>query len=138
MHVLLALGFWLSLWPVPPITRLTVQVSNLKTLQGTLSVGLFGTQNNFPTGPSLTTQQITVSDHTQTVTFEVPPGNYAVALFHDENNNGRMDKRALGIPKEPYGFSNNVRPKFSAPTFKECSFRVGSEPQTVRIKIDTY
>lgn len=49
-------------------------------------------------------------------------GTYAVALFQDLNNNGKLDKNFFGIPTEPYAFSNNVKPKFSAPAYDDCKF----------------
>ena len=52
-------------------------------------------------------------------------GKYAVAAFHDVNSNQKMDFSALGLPTEDWGMSNNVRPTFRAPTFKEASFAVG-------------
>jgi uncharacterized protein (DUF2141 family) len=55
---------------------------------------------------------------------DIPPGVYAVAVFHDENANGKLDKNFLGIPREGYGASNNVRPKMSAPAFKDAAFTV--------------
>ncbi|MBI2367370.1 MAG: DUF2141 domain-containing protein [Deltaproteobacteria bacterium] len=48
----------------------------------------------------------------QSVTWklnDVSYGDYGVAVFHDENSNGKMDKNLLGMPLEPYGFSNNLR-----------------------------
>ncbi len=50
----------------------------------------------------------------------IPAGTCAVAVYHDTNNDGKLNTNALGIPKEAYGFSNNVRPMFSAPSFKEA------------------
>lgn len=52
------------------------------------------------------------------------PGKYAVAIFHDKNKNGKLDKNMLGIPLESYGFSNNARETFSAPSFSSASFEV--------------
>jgi uncharacterized protein (DUF2141 family) len=43
------------------------------------------------------------------VLTNLDPGQYAIILFHDENGNGKLDRNALGVPTEPYGFSNNVR-----------------------------
>ena len=54
----------------------------------------------------------------------LPPGNYAVFLFHDANNNNKMDKNFLGIPKEGYGASKNSLPFAAAPGFKENRFTV--------------
>jgi uncharacterized protein (DUF2141 family) len=50
---------------------------------------------------------------------DLPPGEYAAVAFQDVNGNGKLDKNLLGMPKEPYGFSNGARgsagpPKFSA------------------------
>lgn len=52
----------------------------------------------------------------------VPPGDYAVTVFHDENDNGKFDMNWMGMPLEGYGFSNNVKPRFKAPSFDECEF----------------
>ena len=54
---------------------------------------------------------------------EVPPGTYAMAVVHDENMNGKLDTGLLGIPTEGYGFSNDAKALFSAPSFADASFR---------------
>jgi uncharacterized protein (DUF2141 family) len=51
-----------------------------------------------------------------------PAGDYAVTLFHDEDNSGKFKTNLIGYPLEGYGFSNNVVPVFSAPTFDQCKF----------------
>ena len=53
---------------------------------------------------------------------DIDPGQYAISIFHDKNKNGLLDKNPLGIPIEIYGFSNNARRRFSAPSFQECAF----------------
>ena len=53
---------------------------------------------------------------------QVPPGTYAVALFHDVNGDAKMNTNLLGIPKEGYGVSNNAKNLFSGPTFRQSSF----------------
>lgn len=49
----------------------------------------------------------------------IKPGIYALAFFHDENDNFKLDKNIIGIPKEPYGFSNMPESKWRVPEFKE-------------------
>ena len=49
-------------------------------------------------------------------------GDYAVTLFHDEDSSGKFKSNFVGYPLEGYGFSNNVVPQFSAPTFDQCKF----------------
>jgi len=62
-------------------------------------------------------------------------GTYAIAAFLDENGNGKMDTNFFGIPKEKYGFSNNVRPMMRAATFKEAAFVVTNKESTIHIKL---
>ncbi|TNE55356.1 MAG: DUF2141 domain-containing protein [Bacteroidetes bacterium] len=57
---------------------------------------------------------------------QLPRGTYAIAVFHDENDNAILDKNLLGIPLEKYGFSNNARATFSAPSFQEASFNLNT------------
>ena len=52
---------------------------------------------------------------------KLPFGEYAIALIHDVNANKEFDKNLLGIPKEPFGFSNNKSIFFGLPNFKEAS-----------------
>lgn len=65
---------------------------------------------------------------------DLPPGSYAVALFHDENDNGRLDKR-FGIPTEGFGFSNNPHLWFGPPSFKAArvALTAGRVDETVRL-----
>jgi uncharacterized protein (DUF2141 family) len=63
-------------------------------------------------------------------------GEYAAIVIHDENSNGVLDKNFLGIPREGYGASNNVRPAMSAPGYKESAFKVTvGAPTTISIKM---
>ena len=66
---------------------------------------------------------------------EIPPGRYAIGLFHDENGNGELDKNFLGIPTEGYGLSNNVRPRFATPSFDEVAFEVPADGRVVAIRM---
>ncbi len=66
-------------------------------------------------------------DHV-TVRFEnLPFGEYAIVMVHDENRSGDMDRGFLGVPKEGFGFSNNFRPTFSAPSFEQAKFLLNEQ-----------
>lgn len=67
------------------------------------------------------------------VPIELPVGEWAVALTQDVNDNDKLDKNFLGIPTEPFAFSNNVKPRFAAPSFKECKFVVDGPGKVVNI-----
>ena len=65
----------------------------------------------------------------------LPFGEYAVACYHDENSNLRLDKNIVGIPKEGFGFSNNVKPVFGAPSFSKCRFQLNKSEYYTAIKL---
>ena len=57
-------------------------------------------------------------------------------MFYDANNNGKLDTNFIGIPKEPVALSNNARPKFGPPKYKDAVFAVGAEPVIQRNDIE--
>lgn len=65
----------------------------------------------------------------------VTPGDYAIAIVHDENGNGKLDT-FVGIPREGVGFSRNPVLRFGAPSFRSASFAVAGAPvaQDIRLK----
>lgn len=69
-----------------------------------------------------------------TLSRKLAPGKYAVTVYVDENGNGRLDKNMFGAPKEPFGVSNNVVPKLSAPKLEECLFDM-NKSHNVRIQL---
>ncbi len=71
----------------------------------------------------------------ETVEFrDVPQGRYAIALFHDENGNGRMDKMMM-LPREGFGFSRDAPLQFGPPRFGAASFQVGPAQLKTAIKV---
>ncbi len=125
--------------PISPPARktlVTVEVHNVLTTSGKVEIGLFKPCAGFPDKcrPAESKQVIATKGIVHAV-FEVDPGEYALAVFHDVNGNGKIDTRFF-IPKEPYGFSNNVRPRFSAPTFAECRVYIGQEAKTLTVRIE--
>lgn len=66
---------------------------------------------------------------------DLPPGRYAVAAYVDANRNGRQDKNFLGVPKEEYGFSNNVRGRFGPPAFADAAFDIGDNAVSKSIQL---
>ena len=83
---------------------------------------------------------ITSAGEIELQNFEIngmlPHGEYAISLFVDSNGNKKIDKNFLGIPKEQYGFSNNVMGRMSAPSFDQAKFTI-TEPtiQNITLRI---
>ncbi len=122
----------------PEKASLKVEVQNVRVQKGVVYVALFRSGNNFPQGKPMEGRKLDIGGNSVHTTFSVEPGDYAIAVYHDENGNGKMDKRMFGIPKEPYGFSNNYRPTMSAPKFGDCKFSVGDGGKVVSIKLDGF
>jgi uncharacterized protein (DUF2141 family) len=119
-----------------PKTTLSVEITNVKKGSGKLWIGIYKPNEKFGGDKPGIYKLIEVkSAGNQNATFEVEPGRYALAVYHDLNNNNEMDKNLVGIPKEPYGFSKDFRPKFSAPSFSDCAFDVPAAGQKISVKI---
>jgi uncharacterized protein (DUF2141 family) len=106
--------------------NLTVNITSVKSDKGKMMFALFDKADGFPGTQQKAFQlkDAKATKGTTTVTFtNLPAGTYALAVFHDENGDGKLNTNVMGIPKEPYGFSNNARSTFSAPSFKDASFR---------------
>ncbi len=65
----------------------------------------------------------------------VPFGTYAAQVFHDENNNKKVDRALFGIPKEGVGFSNDAPINFAAPKFAAAMFRFTAPAQKITLKL---
>lgn len=104
--------------------ELTINVQNIKSFEGEIIIGIFNTEEKFlKDGAAIKNYSIAIDSTTQTIVInDLPKGEYAVSLYHDENSDKECNLNFLGIPKEAYGFSNNIKPKLSAPSFKDCKF----------------
>ncbi len=74
-------------------------------------------------------------DKLTVIIADLPPGKYAVAAYVDSNRNGKQDKNFLGVPKEIYGFSNDVRGMFGPPDFAAAEFDIGENAVSKSIHI---
>jgi uncharacterized protein (DUF2141 family) len=103
-----------------------VRVLNIRNNTGTVDCALFDSPIGFPIDAlrsAMNVMIIKIRKAEARCDFEdIPPGTYAIAVFHDENMNGTLDTNWLGIPKEGYGFSNDVRALLGSPPFSAASF----------------
>lgn len=97
---------------------LVVDITNFRSNEGKAYVAL-----QTPDQKALQRTAVTIRNGGARVVFQnVPPGKYAVRLFHDENNNRQLDTGIFGIPKESWGCSNNVQAVMGPPRFEEMLF----------------
>ncbi|MES2619765.1 MAG: DUF2141 domain-containing protein [Bacteroidota bacterium] len=116
---------------------LTVNVTNLKSPDAPVEISVYGTKDKFPEkdGQMKKYRFKPVNGKLEAKLDSIPYGEFAIALYQDENNDGEIDKNALGIPTERYGFSNNFKPLVKAPSFKNCKFEYTAKANTIDVKL---
>ena len=107
-------------------TALKVIVQNVQVGKGSIVVSLYNEEKDFLNKP-MASQTLKATEPIMQFSFSVPPGDYAIAAYQDLNENKKLDAGIFHIPKEPYGFSNNYRPAFSAPQFKDCVIKISGD-----------
>jgi len=99
---------------------ITVVVENIKTIKGKVMVCLVDQEEHF-LEDCQNGQVVKVDGTTAQVIFsDVSAGSYAVSTFHDKNSDEQLNTNFIGIPKEPFGFSNNPTILFGPPSFEKC------------------
>jgi len=121
------------------LTVLRVEITNIANMKCDVGCDLYKTEAGYPEdfSKAYKTSHVPISCDNATCEFQdISNVTYAVAVFQDENGNGKMDKNLFGIPIEGYGSSNNIRPTMSAPAFKESSFKLNRDDlTTLKIKM---
>lgn len=126
--------FVLLAFKFPPSYELKITVKNIQPNQGQLLLAVFENEKKFLIKP-IASKTYKAGGKSMDFTFNLPQGAYAVSVFQDLNSNGLLDKGMVGNPTEPYGFSNNVRPLFSAPEFNACKFNIsGATHIAIKLK----
>lgn len=114
-----------------------VSITNLRSTKGQVLVCLTTNPKAFPDcskDKSSVRMAVKAVDADNFRVTAPAPGNYAIAVVHDENNNNKMDM-ALFLPKEGFGFSRNPTITVGAPSFKSASFAVsGAMRQSIKMK----
>lgn len=114
-------------------TTITVMVP-VQSSEGSVLIGLYDSQENFLKKPQQTVEGI-IKNGKATATFtNVLEGTYGITLFHDKNSNKQMDFEPNGMPKEPYGVSNNVM-SFGPPQWETAKFEVGKKALELEIRM---
>ncbi len=117
---------------------LVVTVTGVATEKGEIGCALFKDAVGFPMdGSKATGQWIKPKNGSVECRFtQLSAGSYAVAVSHDLNGNRKTDTNFVGMPKEDWGVSNNVRPKFRAPRFEEARFEIkDGEPARLEVRV---
>lgn len=116
------------------LVNITVVINKTRNDSGNMLLALHN-EKTFMKGEGIQNAKEEIKDGKVRVTFmDVPAGEYAVMVLHDENENNRMDFDEQGMPKEDYGVSNNDM-SFGPPQFSNAKFTVSGEDLTLEITL---
>ena len=125
--IIAALSTCLIAAPLASASDLTVTVEGIAKQQGSIMLGLFD-EASYEGDGAVDGANLTVEGTSVTVTFEgLEPGEYAVRLYHDVNDDGEMNTNPFGMPTEPYAFSNDAKGRFGPAKWDDAKFSVGAE-----------
>jgi uncharacterized protein (DUF2141 family) len=125
-------------WPAAATASLTIRVENVLAAGGVLRLGLYDAAR-YPddnSKPIAFADVPAVAGETVITLHAIPPGIYAIQTFQDVNANDKMDTSWVGLPLEPFGFSQDATPFLSKPTFDEVKFvlEAGENSQVIHLQ----
>jgi len=127
--------------PAPLTGSITVTITGFRNTRGQLLINLFNSAKGFPDKPGQAFRAAEASPvkDPMTVVFDgVPPGEYAIALVHDEDMNGNLTTSFWGYPREGLGASNNNLPQKGKPRFSDSKFPLDEGKLAVNVRLRYY
>lgn len=118
-----------------PKNIIQLDITGIKNNTGFIQVAVYKSDTDFDMDKFSYIIAVPASLEVQVSIPNLEAGKYAIAVFHDENKNKKLDKNFVGIPKEGYGFSNNAVGKLGPPKFSETSFSLESQLKKMSIRM---
>ena len=106
---------------------LEMEISNLESNKGPIYVRVLDQDEN----PVIVGTSPVINFSSEISFDSISPGKYAIQFFHDENENQKMDFNLIGIPKEKFGSSNDVKPILGPPKFEKMLFEIYKDKKIV-------
>lgn len=115
---------------------LQINVQGLNEIKGDVMVAVFNQKGQW-LKHALVNKKIAASQLSLSVQFDnLPEGDYAVSIYHDLNSNGRLDSNMIGMPTEPYGFSNDAAGNFGPPSFDAAKITLNQDKKVISIRLN--
>jgi uncharacterized protein (DUF2141 family) len=111
---------------VDTLSSLTINLSGMQNTNGKVNVALYNSSASF-NDPNQALRELFLpcTGSNMTITMDsLIPGEYAFAIFHDENDNQQLDQNWLNIPTEGFAFSNNAMGSFGPPSWTQSKFSI--------------
>ena len=116
--------------------KIIVNVEHVNSTKGSVNVAIFNSEETFLNTPFLSKSK-DANSGTMIFKFDgIPNGEYTISIYHDENENGELDKNFIGIPNEPYGVSLEGKSMFGPPSYEDARFTLENENASLSISLD--
>ena len=112
---------------------LSISIKNIQSDEGNIALQVFSNAEQYKgAAQPIIALRLTAEALKGSFTIvDLPPGFYGARVMHDLNDNGELDANFVGLPKEPYGFSNNATPNFGPPKWDDIKFQLDGNNQQV-------
>ena len=113
--------------------NLNVEIEGIKSEKGKILFSLFSDKNGFPGDMTKAVKKgiATIENGKAIIALDLPPGEYAIMVFHDEDNDNELKTNFIGIPREGVGNSNNHK---GIPSYKKSVFKL-TKNKTITINL---
>ena len=111
---------------VNPLSTLTIQLSGMQNTNGKINIALYNSSSSY-NDPNQAYRELFIPCNGTNMSFtmdSLPAGEYAFAIFRDENDNQQLDQNFLNIPTEGFAFSNNAMGNFGPPSWSQAKFNI--------------
>ncbi len=118
---------------------LKIVITTLKDTKSSISIGVYRKQDDFPSNEKAAFKGYNLKPEGKNTASifiaDLAHGEYAIAIYQDQNSDNKLNTGVFGIPKEPYAFSNNFKPRFSGPKYDDCKFTYSAEKNELTIAL---
>lgn len=115
--------------------QLDIHLTNVALNQGSIKVAVYNSAEGMKQYQAW--EVLEQKAEAEQVTFtvkDVPHGKYAVMVYQDLNSDSKLGRNLIGIPNEPYGFSNNPR-LMGPPKFSQLAIEVKTDVTSTHIEL---
>ena len=119
----------MTAWPA----ELDLRIDNIKP-GGELMIAIYGSAADYRKA-AVKEIKVPARDNPTSVPIALGAGDYAIALYHDRNGNGKLDSNLLGVPTEPYGFSGDARERMGPATWEQAKFSVPVNGGAITVRL---
>lgn len=115
--------------------ELNVSITSISSEDGTIMIALYHKEDQFLRKPFKSMSIKAKKGEVEVIFTDIPEGTYAISLYQDKDDNGKLNTNFIGIPKEPYAASNNAKNMFGPPKWEDAKFNIKEGENTQIIKL---